>query len=128
MTDDSYAWSNEAMRKMNEDVEATLADLFARYEASDEEISEEARNELDEYAYGEGAKIVVTFTVAGGGPSQWITATYDARAILEEVEITATYAEGKHVRRAPDGSGIAKFAERYGNRVVQDLLEEGGSR
>lgn len=125
MTDDSYAWSNDAMKRMNEGVEETLADLFKRYEENDDD---EARAELDEYAYGEGAKIVVTFTVAGGGPSQWITATYDSRGILEEVEITATYDSGKHVRRAPEGSGIAKFAERYGDRVVQDVLEGGGSR
>lgn len=120
--DNPAPWSREAMKRMNDSAEETLSALFKRYEEDDDEA---ALEELDEYAYGDDAKIVVTLTIAGGGPSQWITATYDERGILEQAEITATYGDGTHRHVAPDGSGVAKYAERYGDVVLQRVLEAG---
>lgn len=112
----------EGMKSMNDYTEKRLTKLFKRADKG----KDEAQEELDELSYGERPEILVTFTLAGGGPSQWIKAKFDRDGDLTDVTMIATWGGSTNdERRYSPGDAVWRYAEQYGEYVVNDLREAG---
>lgn len=112
----------DGMKSMNDNTEKRLAKLFKRADKGNDEAVEE----LDEFSYGERPEILITLTLAGGGPSQWIEAKFDRDGDLIDVTMIATWGGSTNdERKYSPGDAVWRYAEQYGGYAVMDLRESG---
>lgn len=107
------------VEKMFASMEAHTQEILDREktaeEESDESAREEAIEELYSMGYGEERKVLVTFTLAGGGPSAWIDAVCTSERgylELESATYTATWGGPAVVTNLYEGMALYTYAER----------------
>jgi hypothetical protein len=111
--------TQERVETMFASMEAHTQTILDREKAAEESGEEDAREqaieELYNMGYGEERKVLVTLTLAGGGPSAWIEAVCNADngyLELEEATYIATWGGPKVTTELREGMALYTYTER----------------
>jgi hypothetical protein len=94
------------------DREKDLSDLFTiadDYEG-DEDLRDQAREQIYEFAYGSDTHKVTRLTWSGGGPADWIEVHHDGEGIRRIDYVFQDWYDGAR-REVADSSPIWRYAE-----------------
>lgn len=121
--------SNAAMARLITSTEEEVGPLISQLHDDRVADHSEALQALSEVGYGDGAVILCTITLSGGGPSSWLEARWSKDAtgalFLERVEVFAQYGEGKSQRSYDEGSPVWSYAFRM---TMSDAAKMAGKR
>lgn len=92
------------------DREERLVELFAKVDDDDSEMSDEAREEVSEMAYGIDVYSVAKVTWSGGGPADWIEITYNKHDLIKVEYVYQDWFDGARLTVDED-SAVYRYAE-----------------
>ena len=109
--------TQEQLNGMFDDFEERMQAILDAESAGEEVDGQDATDALYEFGYGADRKIVVTLTLAGGGPSAWIECECSADQYgnleLDRAVYHATWWGDTPQHRTLDGSdALYQYAER----------------
>lgn len=111
--------TQERVENMFASMEANTQEILDREKAAEQEGDEDAREsaieELYSMGYGEEKKVLVTLTLAGGGPSAWIEAVCTSEngyLELESATYVATWGGPAVTTKLYEGMALYTYTER----------------
>lgn len=109
--------TQERLNSMFSDMEESMQAILDAEAANEEIDGQDASDALYNYSYGVSRKILVTITLAGGGPSAWIECECSADEYsgleLDSATFHATWWNNTpDVRRLSESDALYQYAER----------------